>query len=194
MSPPIITTLEVPVFTTKLPASETKTHARSQSPPHISLPKISSPVAPSHHDDHGQKHDSVPTIRVQEKRTLLLVDDNKINLKVLSAIVAKLGYDYQLATNGQEALDIYLQYPKRFSALLLDISMPVMDGLEATRRVRTHEHSNHLVAVPVLTLTGLSSDSTHKEALESGVNVFLTKPVKSQRLREALESVGLSMP
>lgn len=69
--------------------------------------------------------------------------------------------------------------------------MPVMDGLEATRHIRGHERSNQLHPVPIIALTGLASDSTHQEALESGVDVFLTKPVRLKVLTEVLESMGL---
>jgi CheY-like chemotaxis protein len=127
-----------------------------------------------------------------DKKKLLLVDDNNINLKVLSAIVIRLGYSYETAVNGQEAVNAYEADPEQFSGVLMDISMPIMDGLEATRRIRHHERKNSLPSRPVLALTGLSSDDTHKEALDSGVDVFLTKPVKFLTLREALASVGLS--
>lgn len=137
---------------------------------------------------------SLPTIRTDENKKLLLVDDNNINLKVLSAIIAKLGQGFEVATNGVEAVEAYQRCPRQFSGILMDISMPVMDGLEATRRIRTYEHKNELPVVPVLALTGLSSETTHREALESGVDVFLTKPVKFKTLREALGSVGLLVP
>ncbi|KAL2202466.1 hypothetical protein CC79DRAFT_1372637 [Sarocladium strictum] len=135
---------------------------------------------------------SADTLKAEKK--LLLVDDNSINLKVLSAIVTRLGYSFQTAVNGQEAVDTYEEDPWQFSAVLMDISMPIMDGLEATRRIRRHERKQSLPARPVLALTGLSSDDTHKEALGSGVDVFLTKPVKFATLREALASVGLAEP
>lgn len=134
-------------------------------------------------------NDTLSTLSPERK--LLLVDDNHINLKVLSAIVTKLGYSYQTAANGQEAVDAYEEFPPQFSGVLMDISMPIMDGLEATRRIRLHERKHLLPATPVVALTGLSSDDTHKEALNSGVNIFLTKPVKFATLREALASVGL---
>lgn len=134
---------------------------------------------------------SADTLKAEKR--LLLVDDNSINLKVLSAIVTRLGYSYQTAVNGQEAVDAYEANPWQFSAVLMDISMPIMDGLEATRRIRRYERKQALPARPVLALTGLSSDDTHKEALDSGVDMFLTKPVKFVTLREALASVGLSI-
>ncbi|KAK0386726.1 hypothetical protein NLU13_6561 [Sarocladium strictum] len=123
----------------------------------------------------------------------LLVDDNHINLKVLSAYMTKMGQAYTTATNGKEAVDAYAEDPSRYVGILMDISMPVMDGLEATRWIRDHEHKNQLRSVPILALTGLSSHETHCEALESGVDVFLTKPVGLKMLREALQSLELPL-
>jgi len=137
----------------------------------------------------SEKRNSKLTTRATRK--FLLVDDNHINLKVLSAYISKLGQAYEAVTNGKEAVDAYTENPGRFAAILMDISMPVMDGLEATRKVRAHERRGQLCAVAVLALTGLSSDRIHQEALESGVDIFLTKPVSLSTLREALASCGL---
>ena len=100
--------------------------------------------------------------------------------------MAKLKLNYVTAVNGKEALDTYKQDASQFTAILMDVSMPVMDGLEATRQIRAYEWENKLKAVTVLALTGLASDRTHKEAFESGVDVFLTKPVRLQTLRHEL--------
>ncbi|KAH8169165.1 histidine kinase-, DNA gyrase b-, and HSP90-like ATPase domain-containing protein [Sarocladium implicatum] len=127
-----------------------------------------------------------PRRRYTDKDTFLLVDDNPVNLNVLAAYMAKLKFNYVTAVNGKEALETYKREPSQFTAILMDVSMPVMDGLEATRQIRAFEWQNKLKAVTVLALTGLASDRTHKEAFESGVDVFLTKPVRLQTLRHEL--------
>jgi CheY-like chemotaxis protein len=126
---------------------------------------------------------------ITRESRILLVDDNHINLKVLSAYMVKLGHEYELASNGRKALDFYMQNSAHIAGILMDISMPIMDGLEATRRIRAHEHKHRITPTPILALTGLASESTQQEALESGVNIFLTKPVRSQALGEALVSL-----
>jgi CheY-like chemotaxis protein len=136
---------------------------------------------------------NAPDLAGESNRRYLLVDDNLINLKVLSAFMAKLGQDYTLATNGKVAVDKYKENPAQFVGIMMDISMPVMDGLEATRWIRAHERENKLRAVPVLALTGLSSHETHREALESGVDVFLTKPVGFKTLRQTLQDLDLPL-
>ncbi|KAI6778373.1 uncharacterized protein J7T54_000491 [Emericellopsis cladophorae] len=122
------------------------------------------------------------------RKKYLLVDDNPINLKVLSALMRKLGQAHELASNGQEAVEAYMQDPATFAGIFMDISMPVMDGLEATRLIREHEQKTHAQAVVILALTGLASHRTHQHALESGIDLFLTKPVSLKVLREALQS------
>ncbi|KAK5995104.1 Hybrid signal transduction histidine kinase A [Cladobotryum mycophilum] len=128
------------------------------------------------------------------REKILLVDDNHINLKVLSAYMGRLKHSYETATNGKEAVDKYLQHPYQFKCILMDISMPVMDGLEATRQIRAYEHTHHLPPAAILALTGLASDSTHQAALESGVDVFLTKPVRLKTLGEVLGSMNIITP
>ncbi|KAH6688425.1 hypothetical protein F5X68DRAFT_190098 [Plectosphaerella plurivora] len=120
----------------------------------------------------------------------LLVDDNHINLKVLSAYMGKLGLRHATAVNGLEAVEAYAADPGRFAAVLMDLSMPVMDGLEATRRIRAREAEGRLSRVKILALTGLASERTYQEALQSGVDVFLTKPVRLQVLSEQLDALA----
>ena len=151
-------------------------------------PRIEPPTPPAFSDEETPS-DSAQAAFINNK--ILLVDDNHINLKVLSAYIAKLGQPYEVVTNGKEAVDAYTQNPGHFAGILMDISMPVMDGLEATRHIRAYENRHQLGAVAVLALTGLASDSVQQEALESGVDVFLTKPVRLKILREVLESMNI---
>lgn len=137
---------------------------------------------------------SKPDRRVDEappENSVLLADDNRINLKVLSAFMGKLKRSFVLATNGKEALDLYVKSPDRFAGIIMDISMPVMDGFEATRQIRKAEHQQDLKATPIVALTGLASHEAQQEALESGVNTFLTKPVRFNQLEEVLGKLGV---
>ncbi len=118
----------------------------------------------------------------------LLVDDNAINLRILSACMTKLKQKFQSASNGQEAVDIYKSAPGRCKCILMDISMPVMDGLEATRAIRAYEHEKKLAPTPIIALTGLASSEAQKEAFTSGIDLFLTKPVKLKELANILKS------
>ncbi|RKK33833.1 hypothetical protein BFJ66_g12115 [Fusarium oxysporum f. sp. cepae] len=118
----------------------------------------------------------------------LIVEDNPINLKMLAHSMRKLQKPYRTAVNGQEAVNAYKETPGQFKYVLMDISMPVMDGLEATRQIRAFERYNGISASKILAITGLGSESTREEATRSGVDVFITKPVKLRELEVVINS------
>ena len=134
---------------------------------------------------------------------ILLVDDNRINLQLLMAFMKKNGYSYAEAENGLEALQKYQascglpegasesqplsnDRQRRFDYVLMDISMPIMNGLESTRRIRAFEREHRLSSAGVIALTGLASKEAHKEAETAGVDVFLPKPVRFAALKRLL--------
>ncbi|KAJ0122085.1 hypothetical protein J7T55_002597 [Diaporthe amygdali] len=123
--------------------------------------------------------------------SVLIVDDNAINLKILSAYMKKLKRPYVTAINGLESSEMYAHCPSDYCCILTDISMPIMDGLESARRIRQHERANRLEQTPIIALTGLAGAGIQQDAVASGVDMFLTRPVTLKRLVEALESVGL---
>lgn len=121
----------------------------------------------------------------------LLVDDNHINLKVLSTYIRRLGHPYATASDGQEALNAYVANPNKYSCIFMDISMPVMDGFEATQRIRAYERENTLQPVLVFALSGLASTDAQNEAYGSGIDLFLSKPVTLKELGSILRSKKL---
>jgi CheY-like chemotaxis protein len=132
----------------------------------------------------------------------LAVDDNPINLRLLRTFVDKLGHRHVLAVNGLEAVDAYkaAQTPLttgsshhdeslRIDVILMDINMPVLDGLEATRQIRAHEMRNNLPKVSIIALTGVADAEIQQEANSSGINLFLIKPVRLADLEVVLKGV-----
>ncbi|KAI4847792.1 hypothetical protein E4T44_04313 [Aureobasidium sp. EXF-8845] len=121
---------------------------------------------------------------------LLLVDDNKINLQLLVRYCKSKKHDYVTAEDGVEAVEAFCSRQKeaaaKFDFVCMDISMPRMDGLEATRRIRSFEQSNGIEASKVIALTGLASAEAQQEAFSSGVDQFMTKPVRLKELGEVL--------
>ena len=131
---------------------------------------------------------------------VLLVDDNKINLQLLVMFMRKCGFTYEEAMNGQEALekfkDACLPGPRttdtsdgasaQFDFVLMDISMPVMNGIEATRRIRDFEREYNLPSTNVIALTGLASRDAQRDAKSAGIDIFLPKPVRFAELKKLL--------
>ncbi|KNB05772.1 hypothetical protein FOXG_07944 [Fusarium oxysporum f. sp. lycopersici 4287] len=127
-----------------------------------------------------------------EPKSFLLVDDNPINLSVLCAYMKKLKTKYTTAADGLEAVERFQENPDEFSCILMDISMPRMDGIEATKQIRAFENKEDREPVVILALTGLASASAQQEAYASGVDVFLSKPVKLKELSSILRERSLA--
>ncbi|EME82497.1 uncharacterized protein MYCFIDRAFT_215705 [Pseudocercospora fijiensis CIRAD86] len=135
---------------------------------------------------------------------LLLVDDNPINLQLLVTYAEKYGHSKQVATDGLQAVEAYKQScldheskpdPKlqRMShkpqVVLMDINMPVLNGFEATRQIRGFEKQKGVEPATIIALTGLGSASAQQEAFSSGVDLFLTKPVRLKELTKILDGI-----
>ncbi|KAF2444074.1 putative histidine kinase HHK9p [Karstenula rhodostoma CBS 690.94] len=116
---------------------------------------------------------------------VLLVDDNAINLKLLVVFAQRQNFRYAEAVNGLQALEIYKSDAlsttlpsKPFDFILMDLSMPVMGGLESTRSIRQFEQERGLQPSTIVALTGLASAQDQQEAIDSGIDMYLVKPVK----------------
>ncbi|KAE8552201.1 hypothetical protein EYB25_006095 [Talaromyces marneffei] len=118
---------------------------------------------------------------------VLIVDDNDINLKVLSTFIRKLGHTYETASNGLIALNKYKESSTPFNLVLMDISMPVMDGLVATSQIRGFEKQKSLSPVTVLAVTGVASATMQEQAVAAGIDNYLIKPLNLQQLKRAIE-------
>lgn len=121
----------------------------------------------------------------------LLVDDNAINLKILCVYMKKLGCSYATAVDGQDALDNFKANPGLYKCILMDINMPRLDGMEATRLIRATERKRKQKPVAIFALSGLASEEAQQKAYQSGIDLFLTKPVKLKELSDVLSSKGL---
>ncbi|KAK0751241.1 hypothetical protein B0T18DRAFT_485887 [Schizothecium vesticola] len=122
---------------------------------------------------------------------IMIVDDNQINIKMLAACMSKLNHPHRSAINGQEAFEMYIKSPADYRCILTDISMPVMTGLESTRRIRAFERKNKVEPVTIITLTGLSGPEIEHDAHVSGVDLFLTRPLTLQGLVDAFKMTGV---
>jgi len=116
------------------------------------------------------------------RASVLLAEDNKTNQHIAVSVLTKRGHDVDVAKNGLEALEKVKA--KHFDVVLMDIQMPQMDGLEATRRIRKMEEFNRL---PIVALTAHALSEERERCEEAGMNGFVTKPFKPQELHDAVE-------
>ena len=120
-------------------------------------------------------------------RCVLLAEDNELNREIAQTILEMNGLRVECAANGQEALDLFCcEPPGRFDAILMDIRMPVMDGLEATRRLRTSGRPDART-IPIIALSANAFDEDSKKSIASGMNGHLSKPIEVDKLLDVLE-------
>lgn len=145
---------------------------------------------------------SATSTSLRRSPRMLLVDDNKINLKLLQTFMRK--RKYTTVTNAEDGLEAVNAYTSLLhktpseppDIILMDISMPVMNGFEATRRIREIERDNHDQLTPmetpptclIIALTGLASGRDQSEAFTSGFDLYITKPVSFAEISRLLDN------
>ncbi len=113
---------------------------------------------------------------------VLLVEDNEMNRNMLSRRLAKRGFEVVFALTGREAIEKALsELP---DLILMDLSLPDVDGWEATRRIKGHSAT---AAIPVIALTAHAMAGDREKALEAGADEYHTKPVELERLLEKID-------
>jgi len=117
------------------------------------------------------------------KHHVLVAEDNPVNRKFVGILLDRMHCQATFCENGQLALDLVQQ--QKFDLVLMDLHMPVMDGLAATRAIRAL--SSPVKNIPIIALTADAMNNAQEEALSAGVNFFVTKPVHIARLQEAIE-------
>ncbi|KAH8426561.1 putative sensor histidine kinase/response regulator [Aspergillus melleus] len=119
---------------------------------------------------------------------VLVVDDNSINLKLMLTFMKKRNLEtLDAAENGKLAVEAVERLAEGYDLIFMDMSMPVMDGFEATRAIRSLEKERDGESAIIIALTGLSSSRDESDALASGVDLFLTKPVSFKEVSRLLE-------
>ncbi len=116
--------------------------------------------------------------------TVLVVEDNDINQSLISLLLEQQGIIPDIADNGLQAVEMFTA--KRYDLILMDINMPVMDGLEATRQIREYEGVNSFDPCPIIALTANVMKEDRERFLRGGMDDYLTKPIDPERLGEVL--------
>ncbi|GHU93558.1 hypothetical protein FACS1894208_03220 [Clostridia bacterium] len=123
-------------------------------------------------------------------KRVLLVDDNEINIEIASFVLESVGIEIESAENGREAVDAFLNHePGWYDIILMDIQMPVMDGLEATREIRKHVERPDAREIPIAAMSANAFDEDMRISVEVGMNGYITKPIDNAKLYELLDSL-----
>lgn len=126
-----------------------------------------------------------PTKKAKDKSCrILVVEDNKVNQLVIGKILKSLGYKWDTADDGVDALEIY--DPDRHHIVLTDLRMPRMDGFALAAKIRELEDGN--AAVPIIAISADAMEEAKEKSVQSGINMFLSKPVKVEEVRKCLQS------
>lgn len=142
--------------------------------------RISLPLSPS--ETPVEPSTEMPdNIRFHGQR-ILLVEDNTVNQTIAIYMLEKLNLTVDLCVNGREAVEMSRHQP--YQCILMDVQMPVMDGLEASRIIRARELRGH--HVPIIAMTAHASDQHRVQSLDSGMDEHVTKPIKTRELGRVL--------
>lgn len=120
---------------------------------------------------------------IKQSVRILLAEDNPVNQKLAVLILNKAGYQVEVANNGRKAVDTFTRQPADFDLILMDIQMPEMDGLAATKELRARGFH----AIPIIAMTANAMKGDREICLEAGMNDYITKPVKREIIFEIIE-------
>jgi PAS domain S-box-containing protein len=140
-------------------------------------PKIQSIGSIKFHTQYSIREDIKHSVRI------LLVEDNLVNQKLASLMLKRAGYKVEVAKNGLEAVEKYINRPDDFDLIFMDVQMPEMDGMTATREIRAKGFKK----IPIVAMTANAMKGDREKCIEAGMNDYLTKPIKREPVFEVLE-------
>ena len=128
----------------------------------------------------NQKDTSTPYNNIQFEGKILVAEDNIINQKLIKQILIKYGIEVDLANNGLEAFEKIKN--TKYDLILMDIQMPVMDGIEATHEIVNYEHEESLEHTPIVALTANALKGDRERFMEEGLDEYIAKPIENSEL------------
>ena len=164
----LLNALEISDYRTTATSSRSSDSARS-----------SDPARSSHSADTGS---GVRLAQTKQLR-ILLAEDNLINQKLAIALLEKEGHQVTVASDGQQAVEFFIGNP--FDVVLMDVQMPVMDGIKATQKIRDFERANGTY-VPIIALTAHAGAVDRERCLAAGMDDYISKPIRIGKLRNAI--------
>ena len=122
-------------------------------------------------------------------KRILVVEDNELNMEIACDLLQEAGFTVECAVNGREAVRMVAVSPKGYyDAILMDVQMPVMDGYEATFRIRSMQDLDH-AGIPIIAMTANVFEEDMRKCLEAGMDAFIAKPIESDKVIRTLKPV-----
>jgi len=121
-------------------------------------------------------------INIDKKLNILLAEDNPVNQKIAASMLEKQGFNVIIANNGKEAMDLLKK--EDFDLVLMDVQMPEMDGIEATKKLRQEG-----IDIPIIALTANAFEEDRKKCLDAGMDAYLSKPINPDELFEVISEI-----
>ena len=121
--------------------------------------------------------------QIKHSVRILLAEDNPVNQKLAKIMLTKAGYQVEVATNGKEALEKFTASPDDFDMIFMDVQMPEMDGLEATRAIRERGFDT----IPIAAMTAHAIEGDREMCLEAGMDDYISKPIKREVVFQVLQ-------
>ena len=141
-------------------------------------------AAPSRAAAPAASRSSIPAMAARHPLRILLAEDNVVNQKLALRLLQQMGYRADLASNGIEAVESVER--QTYDVVLMDVQMPEMDGLEATRRICARWRAGERPRIVAMTANAMQGD--REMCLAAGMDDYLTKPIRVERLVEALHA------
>lgn len=146
-----------------------------------------------YHEIHSHSLTAQPIVidqivpQVGQKYQLLLVEDNAVNQKIALRLLSKMGFEVDVADNGQEAFDM-ITARFDYDLLLMDCQMPIMDGFTATRVIRHYELEHKRRRIPIIAMTANAMQGDRERCLEVGMDDYVSKPIDAHKLQLVLQT------
>ena len=179
-----------PVATKKSPAIEIVEHGLDMSS-----------ERPAESNQNKALSSNIPKLAAQIPLKILLAEDNPVNQKLANRLFEKMGYGIDIATNGIEVLEAIQK--QSYDFIFMDVQMPEMDGLEATRQIRAMEESGQIElsnltssnqSIQIIAITANATQDDRDKCFASGMNDFIAKPFKVEQIQTAIEKWGRKQP
>ncbi len=139
-----------------------------------------------HREKEGNINNTLDNMNTStEKLKILVAEDNVINQKVAMINLRQLGHDVEIAVNGQMAFEMFKK--GEYDIVLMDIQMPILDGLEATLAIRKYEEENNLKNIRIVAITANAMKEDKDKCFEVGMDDYISKPFRSEDLLRILK-------